>query len=92
MIVQGVQIPYMRFSHRRQQPLHGKVSAGKRTGIAQCIRSTVLWVRIPPSRPYDSVAQLVEQRTFNPWVGSSSLLRVTSTRVIPELTGYDRKG
>ena len=34
-------------------------------------------VRFLQFLPYDGVAQLVEQRTFNPWVGSSSLPAVT---------------
>ena len=32
--------------------------------------------------PFDSVAQLVEQRTFNPWVAGSSPARVIITDIL----------
>lgn len=38
---------------------------------------------------YAVVAQLVEQRTFNPWAGSSSLLRRTIEKIGEWKTQHD---
>lgn len=51
---------------------------GKRAGFKFRCSTQDVWVRIPPRGPRNkekntaSIAQLVEQRTFNPWVQGSS--------------------